>query len=71
MSDNYSSGYYFHLNNLLEHNITAINKDLNFDELCRNIFQQDRWKKQFGSENLVASSSLALEASRVRASYFK
>jgi hypothetical protein len=32
-------------------NITFMNVDLKFDELCSELLQQDRWKKQFGNSS--------------------
>jgi hypothetical protein len=40
-------------------NITTMNVDLKFDELCNMLLQQDRWKKQFGSNSETEGSKQA------------
>lgn len=36
-------------------NITSANVDLKFDELCIELFQQARWRQQFGSHSDIVS----------------
>eukprot|EP00253_Pinus_taeda_P014834 PITA_14834 len=43
-------------------NITATNVDLKSPELCTKLMQQDRWKQQFGSSTVSASSENAFAA---------
>ena len=46
-------------------NITSTNVDLKFDELCNRLLQQDRWRKQFGSNNESPSVEQAFTAKDV------
>jgi hypothetical protein len=42
-------------------NIVTTDVDLKFGELCNNILQQDRWKKQFGSSSEIKGSKQVFE----------